>query len=463
VQQVERARARQGGDVIVLAVGLIASTCAYSTVARWFNLTAVAVAVPAVLAVVASGRVDAPRWWSIAAAAAMTLVPQLAKPQTGEVHRRAALPVAVTCAFVACLLLIIAVTPPLRRHARLLVLAVLAVAAVGLVLEIVGAARPIIDVWEIFQQASAGLFHGRNPYDYTYQHIPPGQTAGCYNYLPTTLLVSWVGWVTLDDVRYAELAVLAAGWVTVGLAVRRSTRPTAREGRATSRIPVATLALAVVLVGGMRVVQQSWNESIALGFLLLAAGLIALDRRNWAVVALGAALCTKQHIVLVLPLFALWPVFGWRRALAAAGVAVAIGLPWLVWNPARFSHCTVQFFIDLPARHDSLSLWKSVPEPLRAPVVVTLAAAALAVAAMRLPRTAGGLLVGSGAVLAAFDYANKQTFQNQWWIAAELLLCGVALRAAETEPLTTGSAARVRYAEAAGGIHGRRQASQKAT
>ena len=73
-----------------------------------------------------------------------------------------------------------------------------------------------------------------------------------------------------------------------------------------------------------------------------------------------------------------------------------------------------------------------MPEPLRTPTVLGLLALAIALACWRLPRTVGGLLVGCGAVLAAFDMANKQTFQNQWWIAAELLLCGLAFRAAET-------------------------------
>lgn len=422
MQRVLTRRAGFGADVIVLAVGLIASTCAYSTVARWFNLTAVAVGVPLILIVVGLGRIDAPRWWSLAGAAAMTLVPQLVKPQTGEVHRRAALPVAVTLAFIACVLLIVAVTPALRRFLLPISGIVFALAAVGLVLEIAGAPSPIIDVWQIFQQASAGLFHGRNPYDYTYANIPPGQTADCYNYLPATLIVSWLGWFTLGDIRYAELAVLAAGWGAVGVALWHTR----------SRTAVSVLAFAVVLVGGMRVTQQSWNESIALGFLLLAAGLIALGRTTWATLALGAALCTKQHIVLVLPLFALWRIFGWRRSLAAVGIAVVLGAPWLLWNPRRFTHCTVQFFLDLPARHDSLSLWKYVPAPLRTPVVLVLVVATLVLAARRLPRTLGGLLIGSGAVLAAFDFANKQTFQNQWWLAGELLLCGVAFRAAET-------------------------------
>ncbi len=417
-----------GADVVLLAIALIAATCSYATVARWYNITAVVLGVPAILLAVAYCRFGAPRWWTVGLALAITLVPQVAKPQTGEVDRRAALPWAVSLAFVGCLLLIAAMLPWLRRVRLAVLCATAVVAALALVLEIVGAARPHIDVWLIFQQASAGLFHGVNPYDHTYAHIPAGQTAGCYNYLPSTLLVSWAGWITLDEVRYAELAVLAAGWITLGIAGWR-----AAGGDPERRFRVLSLlGVAVVLVGTMRVTQQAWNESIAVGFMMMAAGLISLGRRNWAVVALGAALATKQHMVLLLPLFALWRVFGWRRALCAVAVAAAISAPWVVWNPVRFTHCTVTFFIDLPARKDSLSVWQYLPGPIGTPVVLLLVLGTLVLAVRRLPHTLGGLLVGAGATLASFNFANKQTFQNQWWIAGELLLCGLAFCSLES-------------------------------
>ena len=72
----------------------------------------------------------------------------------------------------------------------------------------------------------------------------------------------------------------------------------------------------------------------------------------------AVALCTKQHVVLLLPLWALWPAFGPRRALGAAAGAAAVTLPFFLWNPGRFWHCVVEFFVDLPARTDSLSIWQ---------------------------------------------------------------------------------------------------------
>jgi hypothetical protein len=38
---------------------------------------------------------------------------------------------------------------------------------------------------------------------------------------------------------------------------------------------------------------------------------------------------------------------------------------------------------------------------------------------------------GCGLVFAAFDLANKQSFENQWVLACQLLVLGLACRAAE--------------------------------
>jgi hypothetical protein len=51
------------------------------------------------------------------------------------------------------------------------------------------------------------------------------------------------------------------------------------------------------------------------------------------------------------------------------------------------------------------------------------------------PRTPGGLLLASGLVLAVFDLANKQSFLNQWLLAAQLVVAGLAVTAATHRPI----------------------------
>jgi hypothetical protein len=40
-------------------------------------------------------------------------------------------------------------------------------------------------------------------------------------------------------------------------------------------------------------------------------------------------------------------------------------------------------------------------------------------------------VLGCGLVFAAFDLANKQTFENQWLLACQLLVVALACRAVE--------------------------------
>jgi hypothetical protein len=290
---------------------------------------------------------------------------------------------------------------------------------------VVAGAKPVIDVWPILQGAARGLVDGRNPYDMVFAGVPAGQVNDCFNYLPGTFLVPLPGRLLFGDVRYAEAAVLLAGVAALVWLAARSGRPGA--------VPLAVLA--GTLPGSLYDVQQAWNETIVFGALAAAGVLLAVRRPWWAAACFAVALCTKQHVVLLLPLWALWPAFGLRRAVGAAAGAAAVTLPFFLWNPGRFWHCVVEFFVDLPARTDSLSVWQWVPGPLATATVLLLVVAAYALVLRGVPRTPGGLLLGSGLVLAAFDLANKQSFLNQWLLAAQLVVAGLALTAATVRPV----------------------------
>jgi hypothetical protein len=304
--------------------------------------------------------------------------------------------------------------------------AVAAVAGLGVAYGLVVAgAKPVIDVWPILQGAARGLLDGHDPYDMVFAGVPAGQVNNCFNYLPGTFLVPLPGRLLFGDVRYAEAAVLLAGVAALVWLAVRSGRPGA--------VPLAVLA--GTLPGTLYDVQQAWNESIVFGALAAGGVLLAVRRPWWAAACFAVALATKQHVVLLLPLWALWPAFGPRRALGAAAGAAAVTLPFFLWNPGRFWHCVVEFFVDLPARADSLSIWQWVPGPLQTGTVLLLVAVAYALVVRGVPRTPGGLLLASGLVLAAFDLANKQSFLNQWLLAAQLVIAGLAVTAATHRPV----------------------------
>ena len=368
------------------------------------------------------------------AAFAQVIKPPYMNVAAGTWLLRAGVLVCLGTTALAATLLLAGVSAVPRRRLAVSALGLAGTAAAYL-LVVRGSTRPLIDVWAILQGASLGVVHGQNPYDMVFADVPAGQVDDAFNYLPATFLAPVPARLLLGDVRYAEATVLAAGAAALlWLALRsarwsRAASSAAHPAASWVATPVApALALLFgVLPGALYEVQQAWNETILAGALVAAVALLAARRTGWAVLCLAVALATKQHVVLLLPLWACWPAFGWRRAAAAAAGAAAITLPWALLDPDRFRYGVLDFFLDLPARPDSLSVWHLLPGPLRTVTLLALTVGAYALVLRRTPRTPAGLLVGSGLVLAAFGLANKQSFLNQWALAAQLLVAGLAL------------------------------------
>ena len=203
--------------------------------------------------------------------------------------------------------------------------------------------------------------------------------------------------------------------------------------RGTARRDPRWIALALllgVLPGALYDVQQAWNETLLLGAIVIAAVLIDAGRGWWAVLPLAVGLATKQHLVLLLPLFWFWPGLGPRRTIAAVGGAAAITAPWLLLNYGRFQTCTVDFFLRIAPRGTSLSVWHWIPAAVHLPVLLVALVVGYVIVFARAPRTAGGLLMAGAVVFAFFDLVNKQTFLNQWLFVAQLIVAGLALHGA---------------------------------
>jgi hypothetical protein len=323
-----------------------------------------------------------------------------------------ALAIATAAAAVLC-----AVLP--RRWESVAWVGVLGLAAATGVVTIVLINSPGIDVWDLLQQSSTGLFHGDNMYRQHWAHSTGLQAV--YPYLPvTTVLLAPFRWL-FGDVRYGLLAAsLLGAWL-----LRRY---------GTCRTP-ALAALALVFPGWVLLINRSWTEPLLVTALTAAILALRSGRTAITIVMLALALACKQHVVLLLPLFAVWPSFGLRRTLGACGLAVLAVLPWIIAGPRAFWHDAVHAnlalgvraeALDVPAvfaRHDvTLGLWFTV-------IVLVVV---YAVVFWRIPRTASGLAIGCAVVMWAFDLANKQTFFNHYTLPLGLLL--VALAVAEVSP-----------------------------
>lgn len=281
--------------------------------------------------------------------------------------------------------------------------------------------NPHIDVWYLLQQSSSGLLSGDDMYRQHWQHSHGLQAI--YPYLPmSTLLLAPFRWIA-GDVR--------AGLLLASVATSALLRNFAAAA------PVALSLLVLVHPHWAFLVDQSWTEPLLL--FLLCAAVVATERGRpiLAVLALAAALAAKQHVVLLLPLFAWWPAFGWRRALAAGAVAAVAVLPWIVAGPADFWHDAVHANLTLGVIPRALCipsflLRHGVTVGFWFPLLALLASYA---GCLRAPRTATGLALGSALVLWTLDATNKQSFFNHYTLPLGLLVLALtaASRVAQEE------------------------------
>jgi hypothetical protein len=306
--------------------------------------------------------------------------------------------------------------PRFRGHRASWALPAAVAVATGLV-TIVVVNDPRIDVWYLLQQSSDGLLHGQDMYRQHWAHSHGLQAV--YPYLPlTTVLLAPFRWL-LGDVRFG---LLLAG-VLSSYAVRRSA-------------PAAPAALPLLLLVQPHwpfLVDQSWTEPLVLA--LLAGSLLALERgrSTLAVVALAGALACKQHVVLLLPLFALWPAFGWRRTLASGGLAGLAVLPWFIAGPRDMWHDAVHANLALGVLLRALclpSLFAHLGWTVGFWFLLTALGLAYTVVLLRAPRTPAGLALGSAFVLLTTALANKQSFFNHYTLGIGLLVVALGLAGA---------------------------------
>jgi uncharacterized membrane protein len=155
-------------------------------------------------------------------------------------------------------------------------------------------------------------------------------------------------------------------------------------------------------------------------------------------VCLALALATKQHAVTLIPLMVAWPRIGPRRTAIAVAGAIGICLPWLLANPHDFIQGAVINHLSAPARPDAPTLYTlALQHGWSPPSVLPLGLLGLAIvlacwSARRVSRPGHACLL---AALLLFIAAllNKQSFYNQYWLPAGLLIAALCLDAQETE------------------------------
>lgn len=297
---------------------------------------------------------------------------------------------------------------------------------------VVASPAPRIDVWHLLQVSTQGLVQGENMYTQQWGESRATYTAGglfdVYPYLPGTSLLLAPFRLLVGDVRYGLLAALGLAAVTVRVLALRS----AAGGR--ERLPAASGLglLIVVFPESMYALEQSWTEPLLVACLAGMVWAVAIRRPGLAVVALALALASKQHVALLVPLVAVWPAVGPRRALAACGLAVAVVLPWLVAAPRDLIDDAVRTNLGYEVLDHALSIpgWAhhfGITLSFAATALVLGGAYALA---WRARGDAAGFCAGAALVLLALNLMNKQTFFNHYTLPMALLVLALAVHGA---------------------------------
>jgi hypothetical protein len=306
---------------------------------------------------------------------------------------------------------------PRWRRTSPAVTVVLVLVTGGLVIGLVR--HPDIDVWAILQQSSTGLVHGDDLYRQNW--IDGYGLKSVYPYLPWTTVLLAPFRLLFGDVRIGLL-----GFFLIGAWQLRRMGPT---------VPVALACLVLVSPHWAYYVVRSWTEPELMVLLFAALLALARDRAGWAMLWLGLALACKQPVVLLLPAFAAWPSFGWRRAIGSALIALVAVVPWLIAGPRDFWHDAVSAELGLSPLLRALSVPSGLSHAGIHVGFALLAAMLVTTYALiwwRLPRSPAGLALGCALILFAYDLANTQSFFNHYQLPAELIVAALALASAPT-------------------------------
>jgi hypothetical protein len=287
---------------------------------------------------------------------------------------------------------------------------------------------PKIDTWYTVQQAANATFHGRDMYGRLWEGPPKHFMP--YTYLPWTAVLLLPFKVLFRDVRWGlAVAQLLGALVVLALARTRSARPgSPGAGRAADTAVTAAILL-LLLPGTTTSVEQSWTEPLI--FALVALCLLAVARGvGWlAVLALVLALASKQHVALLLPLFAAWRAFGVRRTLVAVLGAAVLVAPWLVANPKGMIHDAGTLLLTFPPIRFSDTLYLAAIRNLHwtppfwlTGMVVLAVLVATTWAVRRFDPSPSRFAVIAALTLFSANLVNKQAFYNQFWFVAALVL-----------------------------------------
>ena len=285
---------------------------------------------------------------------------------------------------------------------------------------------PLIDTYNLHQEASAALYSGRNPYairipdiydaEHSARFYGPGVsvngrlTVG-FPYPPVSLFLSSLGYLVAGDCRYAHLAAICAAALLLGFA-----RP--------SRLSfIAALAL-LLLPRNFYVVTMAWSEPVVV-FLFTAVVFVRFRFPSLAPWVTGLAIVGKQYLFLAIPIL----LRTWRDVIKAGIIAILVTAPLALWSLTEFWRSVVVFHLLQRFREDALSYMVTLASRdiyLPAWLPFALAGAVAAIAWRKKTLSSSAQFAACGLSLLVFFAFNKQAFCNYYFLIIGLLACSLA-------------------------------------
>jgi hypothetical protein len=194
---------------------------------------------------------------------------------------------------------------------------------------------PLLDVYYYDEQSGRALLNGIDPYGLSYVGIPSWlstpNASNVFAYLPGVVLFL-APFGAVWDVRLGLVfADVLVGYSIYSLGGSKST----------------TAALLFILLPFTALFSTSYpnNTLVAMAFLGLAGALWARGKGRVASVMLGIALASSQLLWLLYPIFLVWSLRSRKFDQVAIQVVVALALtlPFALWNLPSFTYDTLVF------------------------------------------------------------------------------------------------------------------------
>jgi hypothetical protein len=309
--------------------------------------------------------------------------------------------------------------------------------------------EPFIDVWVLQTEGARALAEGINPYLPIYPNIygpdapyyapellVDGQLTIGLTYPPLSLLLIMPAELIFGDPRYAHLVAIELTAVVIAL-----TRP--------GPISFTAALLYLFTPWTFYMVAGAFTEPLV----VLAIATVVATAVRWPRLlgpAVGFMIAVKQYLIVGLPLALLLLARNgatrWRVAWQSVGLAVAITLPFFLWDPQAYTWSTIGALALQIFRPDSLTYLAALPGDW-GPRLSFLGAALILLLApfiiRRVSRTPAGFAGSLALVLMVFFAFSRQGSTNYYITVVGALCCAIAAgdwngRAAD--PTSEGSA-----------------------